>query len=63
MDRLAVIIADMIRSALAWEQEHGMPQHDNRKIEPPKPLTIIGVTDRLNVSENAVKGENNDHQD
>jgi hypothetical protein len=63
MDRLAVIIAGMIRSALAWEQEHGMPRHDNRKIVPPKPLTIIGVTDTLNTSENVVKGANNDHQD
>jgi hypothetical protein len=25
MDRLALILADMLRSALAWEQEHGQP--------------------------------------
>lgn len=63
MDRLAVIIGDMIKSALFWEEEHGIPQHDNRKIEPQKPLTIISVTDTLNASENVVKGEDNDHQD
>jgi hypothetical protein len=63
MDRLVVIIADMIRSALSWEQEHDVPLHDNRKTEPQKPLTIIGVTDTLNTSENVVKGANNDHQD
>lgn len=25
--RLAVILADMLRSALAWEQEHGRPEY------------------------------------
>lgn len=63
MDRLAVIISAMIKSALSWEEEHGIPQHDNRKIDPQKPLTVIGVTDILNASENVVKGENNGHQD
>ena len=63
MDRLAVIISAMIKSALSWEEEHGIPQHDNRKIDPQKPLTVIGVTDILNASENVVKGEDNDHQD
>ncbi len=63
MDRLAVIISVMIKSALSWEEEHGIPQHDNRKIDPQKPLTVIGVTYTLNTSENVVKGEKNDHQD
>jgi hypothetical protein len=63
LGNLAAILADMVRSALAWEQEHGASQHDNRKIEPPKPLTTIGVTDTLNASGNEVKGENNDHHD
>ncbi len=63
MDRLAVIISAMIKSALSWEEEHGIPQHDNRKIDPQKPLTVIAVNDTLNVSENVVKGEKNDHQD
>ena len=63
MDRLAVIISAMIKSALSWEEEHGTPQHDNRKIYPHKPLTVIAVNDTLNASENVVKGEKNDHQD
>ncbi len=62
MDRLAVIIVAMIKSALSWEEEHGIPRDDNRKIEPQKPLTVIGATDTLNASENVVKEENNDHK-
>ena len=63
MDRLGDIIAAMIEEALSWEEEHGIPQHENRKIEPQKPLTIIGIPDTLNAYENVAKGENNDHQD
>ncbi len=63
MDRLAVIVADMVKSALSWEEDHGVPQHDNRKIKPPKALTVIGVTGTLNTSKNVAKGENNDHHD
>ncbi len=63
MDRLEVIIADMIKSALSWEEGHGIPQHENRKIEPQKRLTVIGVIVKLNASENVVKEENNVHQD
>lgn len=63
MDRLGVIIADMIKSALSWEEGHGIPQHENRKIEPQKRLTVIRAIDKLYVSENVVKEENNDHQD
>ena len=63
MDRLGVIIADMIKSALCWEEGHGIPQHENRKIEPQKRLTVIRAIDKLYVAENVVKEENNDHQD
>jgi len=38
MDGLAVIIANMVKSALFWEEEHGLPQHDTRKIVPQKTL-------------------------
>ncbi|MFC1977910.1 hypothetical protein ACFLWS_06585 [Chloroflexota bacterium] len=62
MDRLAVIIADMVKSALFFEEEHGIPHNDNRKNEPQKWLTVISVSDTLNASEYAVKGDNNDHQ-
>jgi hypothetical protein len=50
VEKLAVIIADMLRSALSWQQEHGMPAHDANKIEPQKPLTTTGTTDKLNAS-------------
>jgi len=59
MDKLAVIIADMVKSALSWE-EHGI-HADNRKIIPRKPLTVIGVPDTLNVSEIILEEDNNDH--
>ena len=62
MDRLAVIIADMVKSALSLEEEHGIPHNDNRKNEPQKRLTVVCDTDTLNVSETTVKGGNNDHQ-
>jgi hypothetical protein len=35
MDRLELILVDMLRSALAWEQEHG---------QPPQSMTINGLT-------------------
>ena len=62
MDPLVSILADMLRSALAWEQEHGV-QQNSAKINPIKPLTITGVTDKLIPSENIIEGEYHDHQD
>ena len=38
MDRLAYIIADMLKSALAWEEEHGIPKPKANKILPNKTL-------------------------
>lgn len=64
MGNFAVIISDMIKSALSWEEEHGMPQYaDNRKVAPQQPLTVHGDADTLCASENVVKGGKNDHQD
>ncbi len=63
MDKLVVIIAAMIKEALSWEEEHGIPLHGNCKIEPKKPLTVVGFTDTLKASENAAKEENSDRQD
>ncbi len=57
-----VIIADMIISALSWEERPGVPQRDNRKITPKKPLTVIDSTDTLKASEDIAKEENNDCQ-
>ena len=62
MDRLVEIFADMIRSALAWEQEHGVQQNGN-KTEPPKALTSVRPAYTVEIHKNADKGENNDHQD
>jgi hypothetical protein len=39
MDRLAYIIADMLKSALAWEEVHGIPEPKARKTLPNKNLT------------------------
>ena len=64
VDKLAIILADMLRSALAWEQEHGTSLQNSHKIEPLKPLTIIDVTDTLNASntsQNTDRGENSYH--
>jgi len=62
MDRLAVIIAEMIRSALAWEQEHGIPQHDNRKIEPKITLTSVALPYTVEIYKNADKGDVDEHK-
>ena len=62
MDRLVEIFADMLRSALTWEQEHGVQQNRN-KTEPSKSLTSVRPAYTVEIHKNADKGENNDHQD
>ena len=39
MDKLVLIIADMLKSALAWEEEHGVPELKASKTLPNKTLT------------------------
>ena len=39
MDRLAYIIADMLKSALAWEEEHVIPEPKASNPLPNKTLT------------------------
>ena len=63
MYKFTEIIADMIQSALSWEQEHGLPYHDHYKDQPPVPLTIITLVDTLNAPENALRGEDDDYQE
>lgn len=63
MDRLATILVDMIRSALAWEQEHGVPQQHSPKNKPSKPLTNIRVIYTLDEHENESRRDGNEHQD
>ena len=60
MDGLAVILADMIRSALVWEQEHGVPQY-NSEFRPEKALTKISVVFTVNTEHDLPKGGNNEH--
>lgn len=62
VDNLAAILADMVHSALAWEQEHGLPPCENRKIGRLKPLTSTISTDRLNPSGDSSQGESDGHQ-
>ena len=62
MDRLVEIFADMVRSALAWEQEHGVQQNGN-KTEPSKALTTVRPAYTVEIHKNTDKGENHDHQD
>lgn len=54
MDRLVKILADMVRSALAWEQEHGI-QQNSAKINPVEPLTNIDGTYTVNIHEKTNK--------
>jgi hypothetical protein len=53
MDRLAEILADMVRSALAWEKEHGAPPNNTIK---PKHNPIRASKIRL-ISDDMPKGE------
>ena len=39
MDKLVLVIADMLKSALAWEEEHGIPEPKASKTLPNKTLT------------------------
>jgi hypothetical protein len=45
MEDLAVIVADMIRSALAWEKEHGVPPQNGSQNETYKAFPPIVVLD------------------
>jgi hypothetical protein len=62
MEKLAAILTDMLKSALVWEQEHGV-QQCCAKIEPVKPLTNVNGTYTLNGRDNAEKEGTNEHQD
>ena len=61
MDRLAEILADMVRSALAWEQENGPPPR-HAKINPPEPLIKNDGTFILNQHEKTDRGTNYEHK-
>jgi hypothetical protein len=57
MERLESLLVDMLRSALAWEQEHGQPSQS---------MTINGLTglakpDKLQTPGIKKAGEKHDH--
>jgi hypothetical protein len=61
MDRLVEIFADMLRSVLAWEQEHGV-QQNSAKIAWAEPLTKTTIISKVGVHENVDKGDDDDHE-
>lgn len=62
MDELVEILADMIRSALRFEEEHGVQQYCAKSVLV-KPLTIIDSTGKVEAPENANKEDFDDHKD
>jgi hypothetical protein len=55
-----VIVADMLRSALSWEQEHGASQQNGEAVSA-HALTNIHVTDKLSI-QNAAGGGGKKHE-
>jgi hypothetical protein len=60
MDRLVEILADMLRSAINWEKEHGAPQN-NAKIASVDPLTKIVIISKVVGHESVDKGDDDEH--
>ena len=58
MDRLAYIIADMLKSALAWEEEHGVPE-----LKASKTLPNLTLTNSRHISKIPTKTENHEHKE
>ena len=57
MDGLIVIIADMLRSAVNWEEENGqLPKFKHENI-----LTSISQDYKLTLLQNPQRGENDEH--
>ena len=57
MDKLVLIIADMLESALAWEEEHGVPGQNGSKTLPQNTLTNHPKVSKVERSEIAVGEE------
>ena len=58
MDKLVLIIADMLKSALAWEEEHGIPE-----LKASNPLPNRTLTNIRHISKIPTKTENNEDKD
>ena len=57
MTKLAEILADMVRTAVAWEQDYGQVS----PCPPPDGLNSTATTHRILSSEITPGGENNDN--
>jgi hypothetical protein len=58
MDKLVLIIADMLKSALAWEEEHGVPE-----LKANKTLLNKTLTNSRHISKIPTKTENHEDKD
>jgi hypothetical protein len=61
MDPLVSILADMVRSALAWEQAHGVQQNSPR-IASAEPLTKTTIISKVVGHESVDKGDDDEHK-
>ena len=57
-----MIIADMLESALAWEEEHGVPQQNGSNILPQNTLTNHPKASKVERSEIAGSGVSHEHE-
>ena len=58
MDKLVLIIADMLKSALAWEEEHGVPE-----LKANKTLLNKTLTNSRHISKIPTKTESHEDKD
>jgi len=61
VDELVAVLADMIHSALVYEEKHGIQQYCPRNISA-KPLTIIDSKGKVESPENVNKENIDEHQ-
>ena len=63
MDELVSILADMLRSALAWEEEHGVPELKNSQTLPKNALTNAHQVSKVKRNTTASKLEKCKYED
>ena len=63
MDRLVEILADMLRSALAWEEERGVPELKNSQTLPKNGLTNAHQVSKVKRNATASKLEKCEYED
>jgi hypothetical protein len=62
MDKLVLIIADMLQSALAWEEEHGVPEQKSSKTLPKNTLTNHPKVSKVERSETINEDKSDEHE-